>query len=133
MFETIVFNQLNDFLTEHKILYEFQSGFRSSYSTNTCLIHLTDYIKQEYNNDNCPGMVLLELQKAFTTADHAILLKKLKQVKGVSVEEFSMCSLRSYLTGRVQVNDVDGTMYVAKRITCGLPQGYTLGSLLFLL
>ena len=38
IFERVVFNQLNNFLTEHKLLYIFQSGFRSSYSTDTCLI-----------------------------------------------------------------------------------------------
>ena len=43
VFEKVVFNQLKCFLMEHK-LYIFQSGFRSSYSTDTCLIHITDYI-----------------------------------------------------------------------------------------
>ena len=37
------------------------------------------------------------------------------------------------MTGSVQVTDVDGTMSVAKCITCGVPQGSILGSLLFLL
>ena len=115
---------------EHKLLYIFQSGFRSSYSTNTCLIHLTDYIKQECDNGNYTGMVLLDLQKAFGTVDHAILLKKLSSV---GVDELSICWFRSYLTGRVQVTDVDGTMSVAKVITCGVPQGSILGRLLILL
>ena len=75
-------------------------------------------------------MVLLDLQKAFDTVDHAILLKKLSSV---GVDELSICWFRSYLTGRVQVTDVDGTMYVAKGITCGVPQGSVLGPLLFLL
>ena len=130
VFEKVVFNQLNNFLTEHKLLYTFQSGFRSSYSTDTCLIHLTDYIKQECDNGNYTGMVLLDLQKAFDTVDHAILLKKLSSV---GVDELSICWFRSYLTGRVQVTDVDGTMSVAKGITCGVPQGSILGPLSFLL
>ena len=130
VFEKVVFNQLNNFLTEHKLLYTFQSGFRSSYSTDTCLIYLTDYIKQECDNYNYTGMVLLDLQKAFDTVDHVILLKKLSSV---GVDELSICSFRSYLTGRVQVTDVDGTMSVAKCITCGVPQGSILGPLLFLL
>ena len=45
----------------------------------------------------------------------------------------SICWLRSYFTGRVQVTDVNGTMYVAKYITCGMPQGSIFGLLLFLL
>ena len=130
VFEKVVFNQLNNFLTEHKLLYKFQSDFRSSYSTDTCLIHLTDYIKHECDNGNYTGMVLLDLQKAFDTVDHAILSKKLSRV---GVNELSMCWFRSYLTGRVQVTDVDGTMSVAKGIACGVAQGSIHGSLLFLL
>ena len=75
-------------------------------------------------------MVLLDLQKAFDTVDHAILLKKFSSV---GVDELSICWFRLYLTGRVQVTDVDGTMSVAKGITCGVPQGYIHGPLLFLL
>ena len=47
--------QLSDYLSEHRLLYEFQSGFRSSYSTDTCLIHLTDYIKLENDKGNFTG------------------------------------------------------------------------------
>ena len=61
IFERVVFNQLNTFLTEHKLLHIFQSGFRSSYSTDTCLIRLTDYIKQDCDNGNYTSMVLLDL------------------------------------------------------------------------
>ena len=55
------------------MLYELQSGFRKSYSTDTCLIHLTSYIKYETDEGNLCGMVPLDLQKAFDTVDHDIL------------------------------------------------------------
>ena len=70
--------QLREYLFENRLLYEFQYGFRSSYSTDTCLINLTDYIKLENDKGNFIDMVLLDLQKAFSTVDHTILLNKLK-------------------------------------------------------
>ena len=61
VFEKVVFMQLSDYFSENRLLYEFQSSFRSSYSTDTCLIHLTDYIKLENDKGNFTGMVLLDL------------------------------------------------------------------------
>ena len=40
-----VYNQLYAFLQSHGLLYELQSGFRSQYSTDSCLIHLLDFIR----------------------------------------------------------------------------------------
>ena len=56
------------------LMYEFQSGFRQLFSTNTCLIHLTDYIKLQSDKGIFTGMVLLDLQRAFDTVDDCILL-----------------------------------------------------------
>ena len=70
--------QLNDYLSANRLLYEFQSDFQSSYSTDTCLIHLTDYIKLENDKGNFTGMVLLDLQTSFDTVNHTMLLNKLK-------------------------------------------------------
>ena len=58
------------YLSENRLLYEFQSGFRSSYSTDTSLIHLSDYIKLENDKGHFTGIV----QKAFDTVNHAIVL-----------------------------------------------------------
>ena len=54
-------------------MYELQSGFQPGFSTDTCLIHLTDYIKSEMDKGNYTELVLLDLQKAFDTVDHSIL------------------------------------------------------------
>ena len=45
VFERVVYDQIQTYLDERKLLYNFQSGFRPRFSTGTCLIHLTDFYK----------------------------------------------------------------------------------------
>ena len=130
VFERVVCMQLSDYLSENRLLYEFQSGFRSTYSIDTCLIHLTDYIKLENDKGNFTAMVLLDLQKAFDTVDHTILLNKLKWL---GADDLTVQWFRSYLTGRTHVTDIGGTLSEPKGVTFGVPQGSILGPLLFLL
>ena len=73
------------------------------------------------------GMVLIDLQKAFDTVDHAILSEKLRSI-GIS----SMAWFDSYLENRRQCVDVSGTRSEFLPVTCGVTQGSILGSLLFL-
>jgi hypothetical protein len=48
----------------------------SVFSTDTCLIHLTDCIKFEIDKGSIVCMILLDVQKAFDTVDLTILHMK---------------------------------------------------------
>ena len=75
--ETTVFLQLNSYLVENKLFYQFQSGFRGSYSTDTCFIHLQDHIRKQTASGHYTGMILLDIEKAFDSVDHKNLWNKL--------------------------------------------------------
>ena len=78
--ERIIHDQTQEFLSKKKILYRFQSGFRKNYSTNTCLGHLTDKITTGFEKVLFTGIILIDLQKAFDTINHQILIKKMKYI-----------------------------------------------------
>ena len=126
--ERVVYNQINDHLKRNNLLYEFQSGFRTSYSTDTCLVYMTDYIRSKIDCGEYCGMVMIDLQKAFDTVNHGIMLEKLK---AMGFNERSLAWVQSYLGNRSQVVEIKGTMSTYGEITCGVPQGSILGPLLF--
>ena len=46
--EKVIHNQTEIFLSKNKILYKYQSGFRKSFSANSCLTLLTDKINKGF-------------------------------------------------------------------------------------
>ena len=125
--EKAVYVQLESYLIENNIIYEYQSGFRSSFSIDTCLIHLLDHIKMKNTKGLYTCMLLLDLQKAFDTVDHKILCNKLKLMGIASTKWFE-----SYLSNRSQLVNVGEINSDTANVTCGVPQGSILGPLLFL-
>ena len=67
-----------NYLTENTVLYRYQSGFRKNHSTDTSLAYLMDKILTGFDSSLLTGMILIDLQKAFGTINHDILLKKIR-------------------------------------------------------
>ena len=55
----------------------YQSGFRTNHSTDLCLAHLIDFVITSMDKQMHTGMIL-DLQKAFDTLGHGVLLEKMK-------------------------------------------------------
>ena len=105
IFEKIVHQQTSHFLNKNGILYKFQSGFRSKHSTYSCLTYLNDKILKGFDQGFLTGMILIDLQKAFDTVDHEVLLNKMIYLK---FDPLTISWFRSYLSNRtfeVSINE----------------------------
>ena len=69
-----MYKRLYNFLELHKILYQHQFGFCASHPVNHAFISLTESIKSSLDNKKLGCGIFLDLQKAFDTVNHQILL-----------------------------------------------------------
>ena len=56
----------------------YQPGFRTSHSTDLCLAQLTNFVATGMDKKMHAGMILVDLQKAFDTLNHGVLLEMKK-------------------------------------------------------
>ena len=84
-----------DYLAQYNILYKYQSSVRTKHLTDLCLSYLNDKILKGFVNGLFTSMILIDLQKAFDTIDHNILLEKLKAI-GLCVDTVNW--FHSYMT-----------------------------------
>ena len=73
-------------------------------------------------------MILIDLQKAFDTLDHQILLKKLEYI-GFSPEIVRW--FESYLTNQNLIVSLEKILSEPDVLNCGVPQGSILGPIFF--
>ena len=129
--EKIVHDRIYKFLEDYQCIYSLQFGFRKKHSTNHALIDITETIRQAIDNKNFACGIFVDLQKAFDTVNHDILIAKLDHygIRGTANDWFE-----SYLKNRTQfVSIFLGYESLTKPINHGVPQGSVLGPLLFLI
>ena len=126
--EKLVHLRIYKFFEDSHCLYSLQFGFRKKHSTNHALIDITETIRQALDNKKIACGVFVDLQKAFDTVNHEILINKLDHygIRGVANDWFS-----SYLKNRSQYVSILGFESTTKSIIHGVPQGSVLGPLLF--
>ena len=100
-----MYKRLYNFLTKHNCIYKLQFGFRKHHSANHALIDLTENIRKALDKSEFAVGIFIDLQKAFDTVDHKILLEKLNYygIQGVANNWF-----KSYLTNRLQFVSING-------------------------
>ena len=130
IYEKLMYSRLMGFLNHSNQIYSRQFGFRKSHSTINTLINIVERIRKAIDDGKFACGVFVDLQKAFDTVDHEILLAKLDHygIRGIEKQWF-----RSYLSNRSQFVSILNSKSKLKAILHGVPQGSVLGPLLFLL
>ena len=108
----------------------YPSGFRTNHSTDFCLAQLIDFVLTGMDKKIHTCMILVDLQKAFDSFDHGVLLEKMKHFSfPTSVFKW----FESYLSNRKFLVCIDNVFSEAVTLKFGVAQAFILGPLLFLL
>ena len=107
---------LNSFLELHSIIFPNHFGFRSGRSTTHALISITQAINKTIDNQK---FGCIDLEKAFDTVNHEILLLKLDHC-GIRAVTYSW--FKSYLSDRKQYTSLNGMYSDIKNISCVYPR-----------
>ena len=128
LFEKLIHEQLFPYFND--FLYKNQSGFRPKYSTQTALLNTSNQWLLNIDKGDYNIAVFLDLRKAFDTVDHSLLILKLEYY-GVLGTELGW--FKSFLSGRQQYCSINNKNSPLTIVRFGIPQGSSLGPLLFLI
>ena len=130
IFEKLVHKRMVSFISKYNIIKPNQFGFQSNKSTSDAILDFLENIYDSFNNNKHYLSIYLDFSKAFDTIFHDTLLKKIEHMgfRG-PIHQW----ITSYLTNRKQfvtIGDASSDLLGTKM---GVPQGSTLGPLLFIL
>ena len=116
--EKIIYDQTQSFLGKNDVIYRHQSGFRNLFSTDSCISYLNSKIATAFQCGLYTGMILINLEKAFDTVNHDILLKKMELI-GFSEETTKW--FKSYLSNKKVKVHIKNTFSETVNLLCGVP------------
>ena len=130
LLEKCIYIQIVKFLNLNNQFYDHQFGFRENSSTENATLQIYQHLLMKLEKKETVCSVFVDLKKDFDTVDHSVLLNKLRKygIRGITYKR-----LESYITNRAQYTIINGYKSKNRTIRCGIPQGSTLGPLLYLM
>ena len=103
--EKLMYNRIIQFVEDSKIIYYKQFGFRKNFCTARAIITLIEKVQSALDHSKFACRIFIDLEKAFDTVDHNILLSKLNYygIRGIANDWF-----KSYLSNQSQVVPING-------------------------
>ena len=124
--EKVIHNQIGTFPNSKNLLCTYQSGFRKQNSTDFCLSYLNGKILKGFDKGLMTGMILIDLQKAFDTIYHDVLLQKLY---AIGFSKHIVNWFKSFLSNRSFLVNLGNNFSQPPCVSCGVLQGSILGPL----
>jgi hypothetical protein len=130
-----MFHRLNHHLQVNNIVAAKQYGFRKGLSTENAACMLVDSVLKAWNNKLHHGGIFSDLDKAFDSVNHEILVMKLQNY---GLQQQNSNRFQSYLTNRKQrvklkINSVQDCFSTWENVKQRVLQGCVLGPLLFII
>ena len=73
IFEQCIYNQLINYIEKHKIIFQFQFGFRKGHSTAQAITEITNTLRKAIDDNLYTCGVFLDFSKAFDTVNHTLM------------------------------------------------------------
>ena len=128
--EKYMTTEITKFLEGNNFFTNTQFGFRKNKSTAAALTTFLDDVLARLNEGDLSVVAFLDFKKAFDTINHDILINKLGKA---GIGQTLLRLLRNYLSNRKQKTKLYGTTSSLKSITIGVPQGSTVGPIMFII
>ena len=121
--------QLDHHLEKNDLKIDYQSAYKSDYSTETALLRVINDILLAMDNQNIMVLCAIDLSAAFDTVDHDILLSVLGKVCRISGKALNWFD--TYLRPRNMKVCINSEYSCKKDLTFSVPQGSCAGPVLY--